>query len=72
MLGEENKFTQSLIGTPAYLSPEMVRRKKYCQKSDVWALGCLLYTMCTKLAPFGGGTFKELKKRIMIGELLVN
>lgn len=33
---------QSVVGTPFYLSPELVQGQGYDQKSDVWALGCVL------------------------------
>lgn len=33
----------STVGTPHYLSPEMCAGEKYGKKSDVWALGCILY-----------------------------
>ena len=31
------------IGTPFYLSPEICMNQKYDQKSDMWALGVVLY-----------------------------
>ncbi len=36
-----------MVGTPCYISPELCEGKAYGQKSDVWALGCVLYEMCT-------------------------
>ena len=41
-------FAKTFIGTPYYLSPEICEDKKYNDKSDVWALGCILYELCTK------------------------
>eukprot|EP00966_Prymnesium_polylepis_P196835 4561283-Prymnesium_polylepis.1 len=34
------------VGTPYYLSPEVCQGHKYSYKSDVWALGCILYELC--------------------------
>jgi len=34
-------------GTPYYMSPEVCQNKPYTYKSDVWALGCILYELCT-------------------------
>lgn len=35
------------VGTPFYLSPEIVEGKKYSTKSDIWALGCVAYELLT-------------------------
>ena len=32
-----------MIGTPLYLSPEILNNEPYSFKSDIWALGCILY-----------------------------
>ena len=34
-----------IIGTPYYISPEMCEGKTYDDKSDIWALGCIVYEM---------------------------
>jgi NIMA (never in mitosis gene a)-related kinase 1/4/5 len=34
-------------GTPYYMSPEVCQSKPYDYKSDVWALGCILYELAT-------------------------
>ncbi|XP_053186905.1 serine/threonine-protein kinase Nek1-like [Scomber japonicus] len=35
------------IGTPLYFSPEVCKNKPYNNKSDIWAVGCVLHEMCT-------------------------
>jgi NIMA (never in mitosis gene a)-related kinase len=72
LLGEHMDFADSHIGTPYYLSPEIVRNDRYNEKSDIWALGCLLYALCTKQFPFTGEKDQQLKKRITSGKNLLN
>ncbi len=40
------------VGTPYYVSPEVVRGAGYDWKSDVWSLGCLLYELACLRSPF--------------------
>ena len=45
-------FASTLVGTPYYLSPELCEGKPYNEKSDIWALGVVLYECCTGRYPF--------------------
>jgi serine/threonine protein kinase len=51
VLASADDLTATIIGTPGFLSPEMYKRCRYGSKADVWALGCVLYTMCTLWPP---------------------
>ncbi len=42
----------TMVGTPYYLSPEMVEGKSYSTKADIWALGVILYQLCSLKLPF--------------------
>src|SRR5262249_1170639 len=52
----EKGLTQSgaIIGTPGYLAPEQVRGQGVDARSDLFALGCVLYRACTGELPFKG------------------
>ncbi|RHY23402.1 hypothetical protein DYB25_012505 [Aphanomyces astaci] len=38
---------KTVVGTPYYMSPEVCESKPYSYASDIWALGCVLYEVCT-------------------------
>lgn len=41
-------MSQTLVGSPYYLSPEICKSEKYNVKSDIWALGVTFYEMLNK------------------------
>lgn len=45
-------FANTYVGTPYYMSPELMQEKAYDSKSDIWALGCLIYELCALKPPF--------------------
>jgi serine/threonine protein kinase len=56
----EGSMVGTTVGTPHYLSPEMCDGKRYGKKTDVWALGCILYEIACLRKAFeasniGGG-----------------
>ncbi|KAJ9095616.1 hypothetical protein QFC21_005487 [Naganishia friedmannii] len=45
-------FTQTYVGTPLYMPPEILQENRYDTKSDIWSLGCMIYELCNLQSPF--------------------
>uniref|UniRef100_A0A8C3PFV3 non-specific serine/threonine protein kinase n=1 Tax=Chrysemys picta bellii TaxID=8478 RepID=A0A8C3PFV3_CHRPI len=67
VLNSTVELARTCIGTPYYLSPEICQNKPYNNKSDIWALGCVLYEMCTLKHAFEAGNMKNLVLKIISG-----
>ena len=61
---------KTMVGTPYYLSPEILENKPYDSKSDIWALGVLLYEMMTFKMPFNANSLPMLSVKIMRGNYI--
>ena len=60
LLRAQEAYAKTQIGTPYYVSPELWKNKPYNSKSDVWALGCLLYEMVELKPPFDSTNMRGL------------
>lgn len=56
---------QTVVGTPYYMSPEVCENKPYTYKSDVWALGCVLYELWTLEHAFSANNLLGLVYKIV-------
>lgn len=61
-------MASTCVGTPSYVSPELCQDVPYSSKSDIWALGCLLYETCALRPPFAATNLLSLFYKITKGE----
>ena len=68
MLSSKSKAS-TIVGTPCYISPELCEGKPYNDKSDIWALGCVLYELVTLRRAFDAPNLPALVLKIMRGTI---
>lgn len=52
-LNQEANVASTLVGSPAYMSPEILKRKEVSKASDIFSLGVVMHQMITGELPFG-------------------
>eukprot|EP00347_Sterkiella_histriomuscorum_P014723 403359794 len=60
---DEEFMKKQRCGTPGYVAPEILRGSKYCEKSDIFSIGAILYTIVTGQTLIKGSTFNEVIKK---------
>src|SRR5699024_2685013 len=61
-------MTGTLLGSPAHMAPEIIDGKDYDGRVDIFALGTVLYFLCTGHLPFDADTPASLLRKILVGE----
>ncbi len=55
----------TVLGTPAYMSPEQIRGRSVDHRTDIWAFGCVLFEMLTGGKPFPGPSDPDVLAAIL-------
>ena len=63
---------KKITGTPNYVSPEIILKGNYSEKSDIWALGCVFYALLHGCLPFEGRSTEETFDKILSGKLEID
>ena len=58
----------TILGTPAYMSPEQAQGKAVDKRADIWAFGCVLFEMLTGRRAFRGEHITDVLVAVMTGE----
>lgn len=57
-------LTNTCIGSPYYMSPELFKEQQYSEKTDIWSLGCFLYELITFNHPFEAHNLANLTYKV--------
>ena len=49
---DEGERKRTLCGTPNYIAPEVLEKRGHSFEVDIWAIGCILYTLLFGKPPF--------------------
>jgi serine/threonine protein kinase len=49
---EGEEMLRSIVGTPLYMSPQLLQKEKYSNKSDLWSIGLIFYEMLHGRTPW--------------------
>ena len=52
-------YARSIVGSPDYMAPEVLKGEEYDFTVDYWSLGCMLFEALTGYPPFAGATVDE-------------
>ena len=61
---------ESVVGTPAYMAPEIILEEPYGQEVDYWALGVLGYELVVGRSPFEGADLMQTCLGILQKDLM--
>ena len=67
VLNKTMEKARTVVGTPYYLSPEIIENKPYSFKSDIWSMGAVLYELCALQPPFNASSLQMLALKIVKG-----
>ena len=53
-------MTKTMLGSPIYMAPEVLKGELYTSKSDIWSLGVILYEMIYGFCPYQSDSIVNL------------
>ncbi|KAG0335834.1 hypothetical protein BG004_008298 [Podila humilis] len=63
-----NEHTMTPCGTVGYTAPEIVKDERYSKSVDMWAMGCVLYTLLCGFPPFYDESIQALTEKVARGQ----
>jgi serine/threonine protein kinase len=59
-LESQRDLAQTMLGSPIYMAPEVLRGEIYTVKADIWSLGVVVYEMAFGFCPFQENSIARL------------
>lgn len=64
-VNKETYLKSKQVGTPLYLSPEIIKKQAYDHRSDIFSLGVVMYQMACLEVPFKDNSISGLMNKIL-------
>ncbi|KHJ35145.1 putative agc ndr protein kinase [Erysiphe necator] len=64
MRDKDVNYAKSIVGSPDYMAPEVLKGEDYDYSVDYWSLGCMHYEALTGFPPFAGSNVDETWKNL--------
>ncbi|CAK57277.1 unnamed protein product (macronuclear) [Paramecium tetraurelia] len=65
LIRQQNGMKTMMVGTPYYMPPEQINKQIYDEKTDIWALGMILYEMLSGRTMVRGNSVQEILNNIL-------
>lgn len=59
-LNNPEDLSSTMVGSPIYMAPEILKGQEYTIKADIWSLGCVLFELLYGICPFEEKTMAQL------------
>ncbi|KAM3133531.1 hypothetical protein pb186bvf_014373 [Paramecium bursaria] len=63
-LNTPEDLSQTMVGSPIYMAPEILKGLDYTMKADIWSLGCVLYELLYGVCPYEEKTMAQLMSAV--------
>ena len=62
-------MAQTMLGSPIYMAPEVLKEEIYTSKADIWSMGVVLFEMLFGYCPFESSSIAELMNKLKEAEV---
>ena len=68
---KSNDMTSTMLGSPIYMAPEVLKGEVYSSKADIWSLGVVLFEMLFGTCPFESSSIAKLISVLAENDLVI-